>query len=45
MKLYTENECRSIFQNQRSEPNRENFTRIWIKLICDMERGKAAVQK
>lgn len=41
MKLYQENECKSVFRNQSEKPNREAFTRLWIAVVNDMERSKA----
>lgn len=44
MKLYQENECKSVFRNQSEKPNREVFTRLWIAVVNDMERSKATVR-
>lgn len=41
MKLYQENECKSVFRNQCEKPNRAAFTRLWIAVINDRERSKA----
>ena len=37
----TETNCKSVFQNNETEPEREAYTMAWIRLINEMERTKA----
>ena len=43
MDTMTNNRCRSVFQNGRSEPVREHFTKVWISMINGIEHSKTTV--
>lgn len=40
MKERVDNNCKNVFQNGRSEPKRDHFTKVWISLINSAEHNK-----
>ncbi|MCI7658441.1 hypothetical protein [Anaerotignum sp.] len=45
MKERQENACKSVFLHGGSEPRREEFTKVWINLINQMERNKETLRR
>lgn len=43
MKTNTNTCCKSVFQNGRSKPTCEHFTKVWIDLINGIERSKESI--
>lgn len=45
MKTTTDSVCKSVFQNGRSAPTREHFTKVWITLINEIEHNKEIIRR
>lgn len=45
MQITTEQVCKSVFRDGRTEPTREHFTKAWIHLINELEQNKEVMRR